>query len=80
MDIPVTVNTVWTGPSTKSLNPSTTIQESLTLYKSTLVLKSVESANSEQYACSSEVVSGVKELATTNTEIGTILLMHDNHA
>ena len=74
VDVPVTVNTEWTGPSTESLNPFTTIQESLTLYRSTLVLKSVESANSGQYTCSSEVVSGIKELASTNIEIGTYII------
>ena len=51
-----------------------TLQEALTLYMSELVLKSVESANSGQYTCSTEVVSGVKASASTNIEIGTYII------
>ena len=74
VDVPVTVNTVWTGPSTKSVTASekvTIIEESLTLYRSELVLKSVESANSGQYNCAIEVVSGVEVTTSINVEIGT---------
>ena len=84
VDSPVTVNTVWTGPSTKTVTASnkvTIIDESLTLYRSELVLKTVESADSGQYNCVTEVVSGVKVSASIDIEIGTIIIIawHDNH-
>ena len=77
VDVPVTVNTVWTGPTTESLNPSTTIQESLTVYRSTLVLKSVESANSGQYTCSAKVGSGDEISASANIEIRNFKEIHE---
>ena len=77
VDVPVTVNTEWTGPSTESLNPYPTIQESLTLYRSTLVLKSVESANSGQYICSAKVGSGGEISASADIEIRNFKEIHE---
>ena len=70
VDVPVTVNTVWTGPATSNA-PSFAAQESLTLYQSSHTLKFVESADSGEYTCTVSVGNGVDVTARTNIKIGT---------
>ena len=73
MDVRLIVNVEWTGLSTKpaTLNIDSTSQESLNIYRFTTVLKSVKTADSRQYTCTTEVVSGITMSASINIEIGT---------
>ena len=77
VNIPVTVNTEWTRPTIATLDRTTSLQESLTIYRSENGLNSVESADSGQYSCIIEIVSGVKLSASTNIEIGTQCMVYD---
>ena len=68
--VPVTVNTVWTGPATTNA-PSSAAQESLTLYRSSHTLNFVESADSGEYTCTVSIGSTEEVSARTSIKIGT---------
>ena len=73
VDVPVTVNTVWTGPNgvtLKPTNPEPAMMESLTRYTS---LAKVDAARSGNYTCqatvssSSQFITGNESLSGTTT-------------
>ena len=73
VDVPVSVNILWTEPSKKSVTAlATRNQESLTLYRSESFLNLVDSADSGQYTCTITAFSGVRVSASINIEIGMI--------
>ena len=51
MDVPVTVNTVWTGPLGVMLSPAIFMMENLTRYTSTVVVNSFRRSQSGNYTC-----------------------------
>ena len=71
VDVPVTVNTVWTRPDgltiTSATNPT---MKSLTLYTSSSTLNSVESSDSGDYTCTVSIGGGRGVSAKTNIIIG----------
>ena len=71
MDVLVTVNTVWTGPSGALLSVSHPVMKSLTLYTSSGSLNFVQTVNSGDYICTVRIGSDTKEVsARANIMIG----------
>ena len=71
VDVPVTINTVWTGPDGTILTSATRPEKkSFTLYASVNTLHSVDSADSGNYTCTVSVEDGVEVSASTNVTIG----------
>ena len=76
VDVPVTVNTVWTGPDGTILTSATRSEKkSFTLYASVNTLHSVDSADSGNYTCTVTVEDGVEVSASTNITIGMYYLI-----
>ena len=74
VDVPVTINTVWTGPDGTILTSATRPEKkSFTLYASVNTLHSVDSADSGNYTCTVSVEDGVEVSASTNITIGMTL-------
>ena len=74
VDVPVTINTVWTGPDGTILTSATRPEKkSFTLYASVNTVHSVDSADSGNYTCTVSVEDGVEVSASTNITIGIIL-------
>ena len=57
MDVPVTVNTEWTGPVGVTLSPTDPLMESANRYTSTAVVSSFWRQQSEDYFCSASISS-----------------------
>ena len=71
VDVPVTVNTVWTGPDGVIIMSATRPEKkSFTLYASVNTFHSVGSADSGNYTCTAGVENGFKVSASTNVNIG----------
>ena len=54
VDIPVTVNTVWTSPAMTTVTPTSSVMESLTRY---IVVANVSVATSGNYTCQASINS-----------------------
>ena len=71
VDVPVTVNTVWTGPDGANITSAARPErKSFTLYTSVNTFHSVDSVDSGNYTCTASVENGVKVSASTNVSIG----------
>ena len=57
VDVPVTVNTVWSGPTGVTLSPSNPVEVSSTSYTSTVILHSFGINESGDYTCTAIVNS-----------------------
>ena len=57
VDVPVTVNTEWTGPDGVTLSSTTPVMESLTRYTSTVMVSSFGRDQSGNYTCTATVSS-----------------------
>ena len=57
VDVPVIVNTVWTGPDGVTLSPTTPAMGNLTRYTSTAMVSSFERDQSGNYTCTATVSS-----------------------
>ena len=55
VDVPVTVNTTWTGPAGVTLSPTTPVMENLTRYTSTAMVDSFGRDQSGVYTCTATV-------------------------
>ena len=72
VDVPVTVNTVWTGPGMTSFtptNPVTTMMENQTRYTSTVT---VDAARSGDYICQAIVTSSIMFVTGNGTLSGLV--------
>ena len=74
VDVPVTVNTVWTGPALTTVTPTSLMIENLTRYIATAM---VDAARNGSYTCQATVSSssqfttgGGSVSATTNVIVG----------
>ena len=54
VDVPVTVNTVWTGPSLTTVTPTSLMMENLTRY---IAMAMVDAARNGSYTCQATVYS-----------------------
>ena len=71
VDVPVTVNTAWSGPDGTAITSATRAEmKSFTLYVSLSTLHSVESADSGNYTCMAGIENGLHVSASTNIKIG----------
>ena len=73
VDVPVTVNTVWTGPDMTSFTPSDsppTMIESQTRYTSTVT---VDTAKGGNYTCQATVTSSVMFVTGSGTLSGLVI-------
>ena len=68
VDVPVTVNTVWTGPAT---NTAQTVMGSTTTYTSTAMISSFERDQSGVYTCTATVSSTSSFLTDSGSQPGT---------
>ena len=69
MDVPVTVNTVWTGPASIESRPSSvTNVVNLTRYTGTITVTSFGRSQSGVYNCTATVLSN---LSLSSTVVGT---------
>ena len=68
----VNIKAVWTGPNGRTIvSASNVTMKSLTLYRSSYTLNSVESSDSGAYTCTMSIESGLVEVSTrTNITIG----------
>ena len=57
VDVPVTVNTVWSGPTGVTLSPTNPVEVSSTSYTSTVILHSFGINESGDYTCTATVNS-----------------------
>ena len=82
VDVPVTVNTVWTGPNGVTLSPTTTttVMESLTRYTSTAMVNSFGRDQSGVYNCSATIrsTSDNMSIRKSNVETGIALITVGN--
>ena len=72
VDVPVTVNTVWTGPDMTSFTPSDslpTMMENQTRYTSTVM---VDAARGGNYTCQATVTSSVMFVTGSGTLSGLV--------
>ena len=74
VDVPVTVNTVWSGPALTTVTPTSLMKENLTRYIATAM---VDAARNGSYTCQATVSSssqfttgGGSMSATTNITVG----------
>ena len=80
MDVPVTVNTVWTGPDGAIITSATRPERKyFTLYASVNTVHSAESADSGNYTCSVRVEGGGKVSASANVTIGKLVVLSYFH-
>ena len=71
--VPVTVNTVWTGPDGAVITSATRPErKSFTLYASVNTLHSVDSADSGNYTCTVSVEDGDTVSSSANITIGKV--------
>ena len=71
VDVPVTVNIVWTRPDGSTITSATNpTMKSLTLYTSSNTLNSVESSDSGNYTCTVSIGGRGGVSARTNIIIG----------
>ena len=71
VDVPVTVNTVWTGPDGVILSPTDPDMVNLTRYTSTAIVRSFGRDQSGVYNCTATVgVNKTMSSATVNFTVG----------
>ena len=74
MDVPVTVNTVWTGPAGFSTNNiAQPVMGSTTTYTSTAIVRSFEKDQSGNYTCTA-TVSSVSHVLSPSSQSETVLI------
>ena len=74
VDVPVTVNTEWTGPADvmfMPINPVSAVMVNITTYVSTV---SVDIARTGTYICQANIASGGATSGSTNITIGMYLI------
>ena len=71
VDVPVIVNTVWTGPDGVTLSPTTPSMENLTRYTSTAMVNSFGRDQSGNYTCTATVSSTSLFLTDSGSLSGT---------
>ena len=67
VDVPVTVNTVWTGPAGVTLSPTDPLMENTTRYTSTAMVSFFGRDQSGVYTCEANISSDT--LITSSTAV-----------
>jgi hypothetical protein len=70
VDVPVTVNTEWTGPADVTFTPVPTVMVNITTYVSTV---SVGAAKTGSYFCQANITSGGTTSGSTDITVGMYL-------
>ena len=71
VDVPLMISTVWTGPGERIITSATPpIAGSLTHYTSTVVINSIESVDSGEYACAMSIGSEISMSARKSVSVG----------
>ena len=71
VDVPVTVNIVWTGPDGVTLSSTTPVMESLTRYTSTAMVSSFGRDQSGVYTCIATLSSASSFITDSGSQSGT---------
>ena len=72
VDVPVTVNTVWSGPYSHGLSPTDPLMESTNRYISTAIVSSFGREQSGNYSCSASINSKSPFHDDSTTTIGRV--------
>ena len=67
VDIPVTVNTVWTGPDMTTVTPTSSVMESLTRY---IIMANVDAARGGNYTCQASIDSSSQFISESENTSG----------